>query len=270
MPKPPAIKSLNLGEEHIRFLVYGEPGVGKTLLATSSPKCLVLKADPNIVSAAMAHRKVDVWDIEDWQDMDEAGEYLLHSAAADGYEWVWLDSVTHFQERGLDSIMRDIALARSNRLVWAADKGEYGQNMMRLNQWMRWNVVPAKVNFGVTAHELKYEVPSTDKVIIMPYVQGKEMPEKFSSYMNIVGRLTAVIKDDQVERRLTTRKSSSAYGKDNFLGALGGVMLAPTVPKITAAITSKLEAARASRVPPTKAAPVKSAAKKTLAPRKAS
>jgi phage nucleotide-binding protein len=281
MPKPPQIKPLGHDLSNwLRIMLHSEPGVGKTSVLATAPKALWLLADPNVQSAVLLGAKADRWDIEDWSDMDEALMYLRHEGYRD-YEWVCFDSETHFQERGLDGIMDTLIqgdparnqAGKPHRLKWAPDRAEYQQNMTRLAMWHR-DLIRIPINIAVTAHTMRDEIELDDGQIEnlwVPAIQGKNMPAKLCSYMNVVGFMYSRRAAGGIEVGMITDKDASHYAKDNWQRALGGHMINPTIPKIEAAIARKraiLAASPGAAKAPVKKAgvPAKAVAKKAVAP----
>lgn len=228
--KPPQIVPVGADVEFIKMLIYSKPGQGKTVLAGSSPKCLILEADRGTASAKRLGSKAEKWRLEDWNDLEEALSYLRNGGTAN-FDWVWLDSITLFQERGMDQIMDDLVAEKSHRKVYLPDKGEYGQNMNRLGRRMR-ELVNLPVNVGITAHEFHFEDPDTGEVTIMPYVQGKNMPQKICAYVDQVGRMELKTSKEGKEYPVVDfRGSNDFYSKDRFgWGRVAHV----TIPKLTA------------------------------------
>jgi hypothetical protein len=239
MTRPRAIVPVTTVEDdYIRMMVYGDSGVGKTVFASTSPRCLILNCDPaGTTSAAVRGSEAQRWNILDWNDMTEAYEYLRHEGHKE-FDWVWVDSLTLFQERGLDNIMQDLVADKPHRKVYLPDKGEYGQNMNRVLILMR-NMVALPMNLGVTAHVLRTE-DEDGKVTFMPAIQGKNMPDKICAYMGIVGYMYARRTKEQTEIGLRTRKDAKHYAKDRFDAFPSGRLLSPTVPLLTAAVEKKL------------------------------
>jgi hypothetical protein len=117
------------------------------------------------------------------------------------------------------------------------DQGEYGINMTRYARWLRHMVGPDLFNFGFTAHSEQVESPDKDaegQAIekLMPWIQGRQMPNRFCGYMNIVAYYhKAKIGGKEGRRVLRTESNETYYAKDQF-DAFDGRVVDPTMPKI--------------------------------------
>lgn len=258
-----------LSSAYVRAMIYGDPGVGKTPMIATGEDTLILDADNGTVSAGILGSSAKRKRITDWDDMEEAKEYMRMEGYKK-YKWWWLDSVTLFQDRGLDHIMEVLTAAKAHRHRWAPDKGEYGQNMNRLMIWLR-EAVEIPTNFGMTAHVMRTEVEeitgegeSEYHTLYMPHVQGKNMPGKVCGEMNVVGYMYAKQKEDgRIVRYLRVSGDEYHYCKDRF-GALGnsnGVMVSPSIPKIEQAIADRMPKRRTG-VPAKKATKAAKVARK--------
>src|ERR1044071_8133493 len=99
MAKPKAIVPITSDLSHIRLMLYGTPGCGKTVLAGTSPKCLMLVNDLDETASAFMHgSKADQWHVPDYNELTEAYEYMRHGGC-DDYDWLWFDNGTLFQEQ---------------------------------------------------------------------------------------------------------------------------------------------------------------------------
>ena len=146
----------------INMLIYGDPGVGKTTLigtAGKQVKTLVIRppfdhVDPIVgtgVKEAVVH---------DWTEMLDVQEYLRHEGHE--WDWVWLDSISLFQDAGLDDRFAAAVERTPTRGQYGPDKPEYRVNMWRLEQWVRHTVGAELFNLGITAHPFWMNVPSTE------------------------------------------------------------------------------------------------------------
>lgn len=245
----PRIEDL-LSTNYVRFMLYGDPGVGKTPMIGTGSDTIILDADNGTQAAGLAGSTAKRIRITDWDDMEEAKEWLRHEGHRE-YRWAWLDSTTLFQDRGLDHIMQVLVAGKAHRKIWAPDKGEYGQNMNRLMIWVR-EMVEIPMHIGMTAHVMRTEVdhvtPDGDietHTLYMPHVQGRQMPSKVCGEMNVVGYMYAKEKEDgQVVKYLRFRGDEYHYGKDRFGMTKNGIMANPSIPKIEQAIEGKVPARR--------------------------
>lgn len=247
---PPQIMPLSKERDgFIKMLVYGEPGVGKTPFAASAPNALILDGDGGLESAIASGSTAKKWALTDWNDATDAFEYLRGGGHKD-FEWLVLDGITLFQERGMDMIMEDLVAQKPHRKIYLPDKGEYGQNMNRLGKFLR-DLKNLPINQVWTAHAVMLETEQPDGSFItrmMPQVQGRGMAQKACGYVGIVAHLESIAskKDEDKEIPvLSTRRRDGWYGKDRY-GAIGR-MLNPSVPKVVAAIEAKLDPSKATK-----------------------
>ncbi len=244
-----------------RLLIYGDPGCGKTPLVGTSPRGLILNADPyGTVSAALTGSKCDRWDVRDHNDLDEAYQFFRHGGC-DDYSWVWLDNATLFEERGLDSIMEDlIKSGKTHRKVYLPDRPEYGQNQNRIKLWVR-GMTDLPINFGITAHVMRVEDEDGNS-IMKPSIQGAQgkVSDTVCGYMGMVGYMYQVRKDGETRRGLQVFKDSKRVAKDRYGAVPNGKIFNPTIPKLEELIRKKLP----EPPPPRKRPGVKRAAPGTV------
>jgi hypothetical protein len=253
----------------INMCLYADNGTGKTSLITSEPRTLVLQADPGgTTTAASLGRTGRYKIITKWTDLEDTEEYFRNGPGTKKFGWVWLDSISLFQDIGLEDIMVNLikpaaqgGKGRSHREVFHPDKGEYGENMNRIKLFVR-HMCGMPINFGFTAFPFRTEDEQSGEVQYLPWVQGKGMPNALCGMVDVIGYMKIVQRDGQDRQAVYFKKKDMYYAKDRF-GALPAAMLDPTIPKIEGLIKARL----ASQNKTNGAHPVKRVAKKAAARR---
>jgi hypothetical protein len=136
------------------------------------------------------------------------------------------------------------------------DKGEYGRNMERIQQWIRHMVGANSFHFGITCHPQLGDHPTNDEggTILRPYVQGKNMTEKICGYMNMVAFLEVMENKDKKWRRMHTAENSRFYALDRYDAFPKGYTDNADMAKImTAAESARGKPLAGSRTTPTRA-----------------
>jgi hypothetical protein len=245
MPKPDAIKPL-ARTKHIFLCVYGDSGVGKTrLIGTAENPTLILRPPTEHTDSIKTPENCEEWIVHDWDEMSEVEEFLRLEGGKH-YVWVWLDSISAWQDIGLDHIWENLIAAKPHRKGTPIDRGEYNQNFTRLSRWVRSIVGIDEFNFGITAHPMEMEIPTSGEIKLQPFVQGKNMTTKVQGYMNVVAYYEKTTrkkpggKDDEREvvRVLRTEDHENYVAKDQFDAFPKGRLINPTLPQIEAAIAS--------------------------------
>jgi hypothetical protein len=240
--KPSIIKPPGL-TEHIFMGVQGDPGIGKTRLVGSTPgRVLVIRPPQEHTDSWLpadrkraAQGEIEEAVVNDRDDLDALLQYLR----ADGgvYDWVWLDNASIMFDVILDDVWDSVIKVKEHRKGGPIDQGEYGIAMTFYARWLRHIVGPDKFNFGFTAHSEIVASPDKDAEglpidKLMPWIQGKQMPQRFCGYMNIVAYYhKAKIGGKEGRRVLRTESSPNYYAKDQF-DAFGGRVVDPTMPKL--------------------------------------
>lgn len=239
MAKKPAIIEPASKSRHIFLALHGDSGIGKSRLAGTSPgKVLIIRPATSHLNSLNADdfARVEQAKVADWDDMLELQTYLR--ADGEEYDWVWVDELSALFHTLLDDVWSDALKRKPERAEFDLDKGEFGINMNRLTRWLRHAAVgPDKFNFGYTAWSVVGPSPDQDDdgdpiEKLMPWIQGKGMPNMCAGYMNVVAYYhKAKIGGEEDVRVLRTESSPRYYAKDQW-GAFGGRLVRPTMPKL--------------------------------------
>src|SRR5262245_50843794 len=134
MAKPDAIQPIGKSKK-ICFLLYAPPGAGKTRLIGERERTLIVRPPYDHTDSIRAEL-AEEWIVYDWAEMLNVHEFARHEGSKH-FDWIWLDSISLFQDTGLDDIWDGVVAQKPHRAQYQLDKGEYGVNMWRLQQWVR-------------------------------------------------------------------------------------------------------------------------------------
>lgn len=229
------------------MMIVGMPGVGKTPFIASGGRTLIIHPPADNLDSVPAGAPVEEIEVATWADMYEALAYC-NSLPPGEFDWVWLDSLSVFQDYGVEDLLKDaitrkparaIATGETEEIVdesvqsfyvnadqeimvpeFDADKQEYGINMKRIARWVRdmhGFAKAGKFNFGITTHPVFGWIDPTDEEDkIAPWIQGKGMITKICGYMNLIAYLTEQQRDGAPPQKLLLTKTPGFYGKDQF------------------------------------------------------
>lgn len=253
-------------------MVYGDSGIGKTVLGGSDDRVLfIAPEDSGTLSAKRHGSKADKWPVKSWNDLLEAYEWCYEQIEENGklpYDWVVIDSLTEMQYMAMQHILKQVIEDNPNR----------DPDVPAIQDWQRYYIIFEKmvrafndlnVNVLYTALSRKVEDAEGEDFYV-PDIQGKEylLSLKIASLMTSYGHMKIVLvteKDadgNETGKKLRTRRiywedTGSSRGKDRTR------TLAPRTDNLTLkAIRQKIE----GYTPPAKKAPAKKAAPKTPVP----
>lgn len=93
-----AIKLTTTAEsaKFIKCLVYGESGIGKTMLSATAPKPIIISAEKGLLS--LKEHNIPVILVENHIDLEEAYEFIISDKRSKGFQTVVLDSISDIAE----------------------------------------------------------------------------------------------------------------------------------------------------------------------------
>lgn len=231
----------------VSMLVVGMPGVGKTPFIASGPKSLIIHPPADNMDSVPSGAPVKEIVVREWSDMFEVLAYCNQLPVKENPDiWVWLDSLSVWQDYGVEDLLKDAIERKPARAVvrgetgyeiapsvqslyveggkimvpeFDADVAEYGINMKRIARWVRdmhGFAKEGKFNFGITAHPHEWFDPISEEDVLAPWIQGKGMITKICGYMNLIAYLQEIPREDDEPQKVLFTKTPGFYGKDQF------------------------------------------------------
>lgn len=254
--RPTAITSLQDQEapRHRNICIYGNSGVGKTVLAGTAPNALFLAADvEGTESARQLGSTAKELPINSWDDFTEYSDWIVHEAHKE-FEFVIVDTIDELEELCWQSQLVNDELKRASR--YQPNKGDYPVVWRKLREeLMRINRAP--VNVIYLAHLMHVDRESEDGedtiTLAMPEMGSRkrgDLSSYFCAQMGLVGYMREVVNEDGVtERHLMTQSGPRWIAKDRST-AFGAGIIDPTIPGMLAAIKAKGIAASTTTATP--------------------
>lgn len=196
---PSEIIDLADEDEYNNLLIYGDSGVGKTVLAGSDEDVLFVAPEDNgTLSAKRFGSKARKWKIGEgakgWDDIVKAYEWLYSLGDEIPFNWVVLDSLTEMQDMCMRKVLAEaleINPQRDPDLPLIGDWQPYYNRFQRLVK--AYNALP--VNILYTALQQEEENEDGEKVVL-PMLQGKgtQYAKKVCGFMTSFGNIRVVRK----------------------------------------------------------------------------
>lgn len=222
MARPRAIKSLQDTPEQggRNWLVYGDSGSGKTVLAGTAPRSLMLMCEAaGAESAKMFGSEADQWILDSWKDLQQAYRYFAEGDGCSDYEWVVLDSLTELEDYAWRAVLDD-----HGRQKHQPAKQDYPEVWNKVKDVVdMWNRLDVNVLYTAQAFRLGSEDDEgDDSTLLLPLVGSTkrgDTAQKICGKVTLVGYLDVRRRDiedsDEEEsfRRLWIEKTSRMFAK---------------------------------------------------------
>lgn len=168
---------------HLKLLIYGDSGSGKTWCSSTAPKPLVMLTERNGMQS-IKRSNPDAY-VAYCTTADQCRDFLvavMNGDVPDGVETIVIDGITEVQQIMIDDIL---SKKGENRKMSLPDWGELGDRMRRFLRCLR-DLPYHVVVTALVTHELNEESGETR---VYPLVQSKKLPNQLAGYFNVVGFL---------------------------------------------------------------------------------
>ena len=200
----------------VNFLVYGEPGVGKTCLAASASQVeamhpvLLLDVEGGTLSLRKLYPDVDIVRIKSFLDFVEVHKALRQPDSP--YRTVILDSLTEIQKLGMYEIMRKTVEKDEDRDPDLPGIGEWGKNIEQTRKIVRaFRNLPAHV---IVTGLVMTEKQKNGKTLHKPSLSGK-LSGEVAGFFDIV--VYMYLKDRTEAEGGGTTRNIMTQGTENYV-----------------------------------------------------
>ncbi|HVI78685.1 MAG TPA: ATP-binding protein [Candidatus Acidoferrum sp.] len=223
---------------HLNILIYGDYGVGKTVLLGSAQAVeamqplLLLDYEGGTESLRRTYPDVDVLRVQNWEDMQRVYDEL-HRTGGNGYKTIGLDSLSEIQKFSMYDIMekRSVdALARGDEVdPDIPGIREWGKNIEQTRKFVRaFRDLPVHTIFTALSKDDKDQ--RTGKRKTLPSLSGR-VAQEVPAFLDVVVYYYMKRVGDEEKRMLLCNATEGNTAKDRT-GRLPLVLEEPTMAKI--------------------------------------
>lgn len=231
--------------EYLKILIYGEPGVGKTVLAGSASEVAdmspVLYIDIeggtmplSVMYPKIVKNKEQITGIKQIEDLYNELRFMNHP-----YQTVVIDSLSELQKISMASIMADVVKADRSRDPDVPSQREWGKNIEQVRRIVRYyRDLPMHVIMISHDKEIENDKRAvTKQTVSMPGKLAKEIPGFFST----VAFMYVQQVRGKPRRMLQTRQSGVVVAKDRTC-RLPAFITDPTMEKLWSYVSGEVAA----------------------------
>jgi hypothetical protein len=202
--------------EYINLLVYGDSGVGKTLLAGTAwdvPEMrpvLVIDVEGGTFTLRERYPMVDVVRVDSWKDMQTVYDALYNGEG--DYKTVVLDSLSEIQKFSMGQIMTEVRKTDPSRDIEVPGIREWGKNLWQVRAVVRgFRDLPMNALFTALADHDRDPRTGLEKSRVG--LQGRSRGE-VPGFVDFVVYMYMKYHDEQNKRFLLTQQTEKEIAKD--------------------------------------------------------
>jgi hypothetical protein len=205
---------------YINMLVYGDSGVGKTMLTGSADACpdlrpvILIDFEGGTETLRHFYPNVEQVRVTTWKEMQQVYDEL--HKGRHGYQTVILDSLTEIQKFNMYSVMEELLNNRPDLDPDVPGMREWGKNLEQMRRFVRaFRDLPMNALFTGLKKDDKNE--STGRTTTKPSLSGK-LADEVSAFLDIVCymyvKTVGTGEDTRDARLLLTQKTETIIAKD--------------------------------------------------------
>ena len=211
------LEELSDFNESFNWCIYGNSGVGKTVLAAHAPRAHILSTEKGVISAKRVGAKAKLLRAPDWDHVEASIEWADKNLTED--DILVVDSVTKMQELLAYwwlGIQHDENTARDIDIMQLQDYQKWQRMFLRFTN----HLVDAKYNTIFVATAMRREDEEGED-LILPNIVGKDyaMAQNFCADLDIVSCLRVQRRaniDDPRESIIINDTWPPYFAKDRF------------------------------------------------------
>lgn len=232
------IQQVSEMEVYFNYMIYGEPGAGKTVLSGSADDVpemrpvLLVDMEGGTASLRSTYPNIDVIRVKSWPEMQQLYNTLYETDH--GYRTVIIDSLSEVQKFHMLSLMEKVARENPKMDIDVPSMREWGISLEQMRKFVR-GFRDLPINTIFTCLSATEKDAKTGKLLYRPALSGK-LSNEVAGFLDEVFYLYVKESTDKEGndinvRCLLTGKTETIIAKDRS-GSLDLVVTDPVMSKV--------------------------------------